>query len=124
MLSRLSRACLSLILLSVVPVRAQPDVPPTVRRWIATVVTRVGEAGRASTAIPDRTGRVEIRPRITADGSLRDATIERSSGSAQIDARALAAARAASPFGPPPPAVLTEDGTTELSFPLDVSARR
>lgn len=120
--SRLSRACLCLLLLSAVPAQAEPSVSPAVRRWIATVVTRIGEAGQSST--PARAGTVEIRLRVAADGSLRDVAIERGSGSAELDARILAAARAAAPFGPPPRALLTEDGTTELSFPVHLSSKR
>lgn len=111
-------ACLSLLLV-VGPAAAQPGASPAVRRWIAGVVTRIGEAERAATATSRRTGgTVGIRLRVAADGSLRDVAVDPGSGSALLDARALAAARAAGPFGPPPPALLTEDGTTELSFPL------
>lgn len=127
----LSRALLSACLLLLahllaVPARAEPGVPPAVRRWIAAVVTKVGEADGAPAPGQPRgqSGTVEIRLRIAADGSLRDATIERGSGSVARDARALAAARAAGPFGPPPRALLTADGTTELSFPLDLAGLR
>lgn len=119
-------ACLLLAHMIAVPAQAEPGVPPAVRRWIAAVVTKVGEADGAPAAgrPRGRSGTVEIRLRIAADGSLRDATIERGSGSAERDAWVLAAARAAGPFGPPPRALLTADGTTELSFPLDLAGHR
>ncbi|GEP06559.1 TonB family protein [Methylobacterium oxalidis] len=102
---------------------AEPAVGAAVRDWLSEVVTRIGAADRAA-APRARGGIVTIRIRIAGDGSLKDAAIENGSKSGALGPRAVAAARAAAPFAPPPPELLTEDGTTELSFPLDLTRRR
>ncbi|MDR7039317.1 MULTISPECIES: TonB family protein [Methylobacterium] len=102
---------------------AERAVGASVRTWLSAVVTKIGAADR-SAAPRSPGGTVTIRVRIAADGSLKDASVEAGSGSAALDDRALAAARAAGPFAPPPRELLTEDGTTELSFPLDLARRR
>ncbi|AWN43330.1 TonB family protein [Methylobacterium durans] len=121
----LLRLCVCVVLCLPAPgaLRAEPAVGAAVRQWLSTVVTRIGAADRAE-APRSRGGTVTIRVRIAADGSLKDASVEGGSGSAALEARALAAARAAAPFAPPPSELLTEDGTTELSFPLDLARRR
>ncbi|GEP12328.1 hypothetical protein MGN01_41730 [Methylobacterium gnaphalii] len=83
------------------------------------VVTKISRAGeKSATATPG--GKVTIRVRIAADGTLEGAAIEESSGSPALDARALQAAEAASPFAPPPEKLLTLEGFTELAFPVEL----
>lgn len=109
------------------PANARPEPGPpktrpertneklTPNRWVADVVTKVTRAGDIGAAETPG-GSVTIRIRIGADGSVEGTAVEESSGSADLDARALAAAKAASPFSPPPQKLLTLGGFTELSF--------
>ncbi len=103
------------------PLRTRPQQPNdklTPNRWVAEVVSKVTRAGDVA-AVDTPGGSVTIRVRIGVDGSVEGAAVEESSGSAALDARALAAAKAASPFSPPPPKLLTLGGFTELSFAVE-----
>ncbi|MDP4023358.1 TonB family protein [Methylobacterium sp. NEAU 140] len=124
--ARFLPACLLAVLLAALiraPDPAAAGETAAARRWLSTVVTRIGEAdrptGAAGSGTRTRAGTVEIRIRIARDGSVIDAQVERSSGSAARDAGALAAIRKAGPFPSPPAELLMADGTTELSFPLE-----
>ncbi|MBW4968620.1 energy transducer TonB, partial [Pseudoalteromonas sp. CR1] len=57
---------------------------------------------------------------VAADGAVRRAEIERSSGSHAIDQRALDAVRAVSPFTAPPAELLAGADVADLSFPLQL----
>jgi len=59
-----------------------------------------------------------VRVEITADGSVRQAEIERGSGSRGLDRRALRAVQRASPFNAPPAELLAETGVADLSVPV------
>lgn len=98
------------------PALAAPRIDAQARAWIAEVVSRIGTADRAARAALGRGGRVTIRVRIGADGALDGIEVEE--GPAVLGERARRAARAAGPFAPPPPGLLTLEGYTELSFPL------
>ena len=95
------------------PGLAAPRVDARARAWVADVVSRIGEADRAARG---GGGQVTIRVRIGADGALEGTALE--DGPAALGARAERAVRAAEPFPPPPPGLLTLEGYTELSFPL------
>lgn len=99
--------------------RQEPRPPKlTPNRWVAAVVTRITQAGETAEADAPG-GSVAIRIRIGADGTLEGAAIEESSGVPALDDRALRAAKAASPFAPPPDKLLTLEGFTELSFAVE-----
>jgi TonB family protein len=85
-----------------------------------------GSAGEATGAAPGRRRYVvvEVRVVLAADGTLRDVSVERGSGSRRTDDMALAAVRAAAPFRPPPEELLTRDGTADLRFPMKMATRR
>ncbi len=87
-------------------------------KWVSMVVTRISRAGETPAAATPG-GTVTIRLRIGADGTMESASIDESSGSEALDSRALAAAKAASPFAPPPERLLTLEGFTELAFPVE-----
>ena len=97
--------------------RPRDRVPPEVRDWISGFVTRIDEADRRLVRGSKRraSSAVTIRVRIGADGSVDRVGIERGSGSLALDRRARTAAW---PFRPPPASILTEAGSTELSFPV------
>lgn len=100
--------------------RAEPSAKPNPKTWVSGVLTRISEAdGRAGRANGPG-GTVSVRVRIGSDGSLDGAAIDESSGKAELDERALRAVRAAAPFAPPPAKLLTLEGFTELSFPLQL----
>lgn len=93
------------------------------RIWIANLVSRVSEVERKFGPNP-QSGRVTLRLRIGTAGTLDWVVVEESSGSTDVDERALRAAQAAAPFDPPPKRLLTLEGFTELSFSLQLDARR
>lgn len=115
--------CVLLLAIGHAQAQAQSRVQSTsaqVRDWVSDVVTKIAEADRSR---DDRSrtkmqGTVTMRIEVAADGFVNRVEVEHSSGSDDLDQRARSAARAASPFGPPPPSLLTNAGTTELSFPL------
>lgn len=104
---------------------AQARATPEVRDWLSGVVAKVdasvgdrgGGIGRGA-----RTS-VGVRVAVAADGVVRQVVVERGSGSRRIDGRAVVAVEAAGPFPAPPRELLTEDGTTTLSFPVEVPRR-
>ena len=116
--SRLRALCVSLILFSWL---AEPAAAVTARTrdWVSMVVTKIAKAA-GDPAVEG--GTVTIRVRIESTGALADVGIDTSSGSAAIDARALLAVKSAAPFKPPPRQLLTLEGFTELSFPLQLSS--
>ena len=101
---------------------ARAGVAPAVRNWLSALVMRIDTAdrndrrGNAHAAA----GTVVVRVEIAADGSVRQAEIERSSGSPGLDRRALRAVQGASPFTAPPAELLTEAGVTDLSVPVQL----
>ncbi|KAB1074366.1 energy transducer TonB [Methylobacterium planeticum] len=107
------------------PGAARAQATPDVQGWLSDLVTRIDKADRARSdpSGAKARGTVTIRVQVAADGFVNRVFVERSSGSPDLDARALAAARSASPFTPPPPALLTRAGITELSFPLRLARR-
>jgi protein TonB len=112
-------AVLGLLLLAG-PSASREGGSPAVRDWLSAFITKIDETDRAqrSNASSKATGTVVIRVEVAADGSVRRAEIERGSGSAALDHRALNAVRAVSPFTAPPAELLTEAGIVDLSFPL------
>ena len=61
-----------------------------------------------------------VRVEVAADGEVKRAEIERSSGSHILDQRALDAVRSVSPFTAPPAELLAGADVTDLSFPLQL----
>lgn len=102
---------------------ARDQTPTAVRDWLSTVITKIAKAEGEKAAPPRHkaSGTVTIRVQIAADGFVNWVTVEQSSGSPDLDERARALVRAAGPFGPPPRQLLTQAGTTDLSFPLRLS---
>ena len=116
------RLCLCAALLAPGEVlgRARDQTSAQVHDWISAVVTKIDKADRerADRSRSKASGTVTIRVQVAADGFVNRVEVERTSGSSDLDARARSAARAASPFSPPPASILTKAGFTELSFPL------
>ena len=117
---------LCLLLLAQAGASAQTRVTPKIREWLSALVAQVTTAEEATGAAPDRRRFVvvEVRVVVAADGTLRDVSVERGSGSRRTDEAALAAVRAAAPFGPPPEDLLTREGTADLGFPMETPRRR
>lgn len=111
---------------------------PTVRAWLSDLVTRIDAADRmGSRTRPGRragrrAGTVVVHVEIAADGSLQLAEIERSSGTPELDQRALRAVQGAvqgksqdnsqgiGPLAAPPAALLGGSGVADLSIPVDL----
>lgn len=100
------------------PPPAQARSEAKARAWVSSVVDKIDAAGGGKAGGPG--GSVTVRLRIASDGTLDGAEIEEGSGSAQLDERALRAVRAAAPFRAPPRQILTLEGFTELSFPVQL----
>ena len=101
---------------------ARDQTSPEVRDWLSAVITKISQAD-SKEANPSRrkpSRAVIVRVQIAADGFVNRVEVERSSGSPDLDQRARSVVRAASPFNPPPAPLLTEAGTTELSFPVQL----
>lgn len=104
---------------------AQARAAPEVRDWLSGVVAKV------DASVGDRGGgngrgartSVDVRVEVAADGVVRRVVVERGSGSRRDDGRAVLAVEAAGPFPAPPKELLTQDGTTTLSFPVEVPRR-
>src|SRR3954451_9993270 len=82
---------------------AWEQTPPEVRDWLSAVITKIAKADHEQTN-PSRgkaSGTVTVRVQVAADGFVNRVEIERSSGSPDLDQRARAVVRAASPFNPP-----------------------
>ncbi len=101
----------------------QARVDSREKDWVSLVVSKISEADRRAAGTRAQRGVVTIRVRVASDGSLEDVAIEQGSGTASLDERALQAVRAAAPFKPPPAGLLSLDGSTELSFPLELRGR-
>jgi TonB family protein len=104
-----------------------PDSPPArdgvsadVRDWLSAVVTKIanGDGGKANPLKPRIACDMIVHVQIAADGFVNRVEVEQTSGSRDCEERAKSLVRTASPFNPPPAALLTKAGTTELSFPL------
>jgi len=118
----LGRISLRFVVLAPSGALARDQTPVAVRDWLSGVITKIVKA-EGETAYPVRrkaSGTVTIRVEIAADGFVNRVAVERNSGSPDLDERARSFVRAASPFAPPPPQLLTKAGTTELSFPLQL----
>lgn len=109
---------LGLMALSWVPAWAAPV--RAVRGWLSDLVTRIDTVDRADrrARAGRRAGTAMVRVEIAADGSVRRAAIERSSGSRVLDRRALRAVRGVSPVAAPPAALLAGAGVVDLSIPV------
>lgn len=102
------------------PVRAMPG--PTVRAWLSDLVTRIDAADRAGRRPGSgrRAGTVVVRVEISADGALQQAEVEHSSGSPDLDQRALRAVRGVGPLSAPPIGLLGTAGVADLSIPVEL----
>lgn len=113
--------CLACLL---VPASAREGVSRAAREWVAAVVGRIEETSRlgARTSAAGKIRRVEIRLRVDRDGSVLGVEVERAATNV-VEKRVRAAVAAAAPFEPPPGELLAADGSTELSFPLELGRR-
>ena len=124
MLSRhspISIALLGLLLLAG-PSASRDGVSPAVQAWLSAFITKIDEADHVwRPGVGNKaSGRVVVRVEVAADGTVRRADVERSSGSSALDQRAVAAVRAVSPFTAPPAELLAGADVTDLSFPLQL----
>lgn len=115
------------LLLAARNVPAQEASEPAVRNWLSDLVTRIDAADRAGRRTSSgrsgagrRAGTVVVHVEIAPDGAVRQAEIERSSGSPGLDQRALRAVRGAGPLTAPPAALLGEAGVADLSIPVEL----
>lgn len=118
LLSMVSLACLA------APASAQDRVSLAVRNWVTSVVTVVSQASRQIDPRPWGKGQtVQIRVRVSGDGTVLDVTIERPTVDALTEKRVREVVIAAGPFKRPPAEMLAANGSTELSFPVEADAR-
>jgi TonB family protein len=107
---------------------------PTVRAWLSDLVTRIDAVDRTGSRPRParRAGTVLVHVQIAADGSLQRAEIEQTSGSPDLDQRALRAVQGAvqgtiagtgrgtGRLAAPPAGLLGEAGVADLSIPVDL----
>jgi len=86
------------------------------QKWKPEVAVRVHDPGRKQVS-PDRGYVTVLQVRLDGAGALVDASVQRSSGIDFLDGAAIAAFRAAQPFGPPPQ-TLVKDGKVTFNFGL------
>ncbi|WP_456685733.1 energy transducer TonB family protein [Bradyrhizobium sp. P5_C11_2] len=124
MATRHIRACGAVLglLLFASPSTSRDDVSPAVRDWLSAFITKIDEAdgGRRQSIASKTGGTVVVRVEVAADGVVKRAEIERSSGSRALDQRALDVVRAVSPLTSPPAELLAGADVTNLSFPLQL----
>jgi TonB family protein len=116
---RIAGLALLLIVLTS-PVQATPG--PAARAWLSDLVTRIDAADRAARrpGSDRRGGTVVVHVEIAPDGSLQRVEVERSSGSPDLDQRALRAVRGIGPLSAPPAALLGIAGVADLSVPVEL----
>ncbi|MCJ2071289.1 energy transducer TonB [Methylobacterium sp. J-030] len=102
------------------PVRAMPG--PSARAWLSDLVTRIDAADRAERRAGSerRAGTVVVRVEIAAGGALQRVEVERSSGSPDLDQRALRAVRGVGLLSAPPAGLLGSAGVADLSIPVEL----
>jgi len=117
---------LCFLLLGPANAQAQAGVAPEVREWLSALVAKVETAENANGVA--WSGRrplvVDLRIVVGADGALRDVSVEGRSRSRATDESVIAAVRSAAPFARPPDALLTPEGTVDLSFPMELTRRQ
>lgn len=131
--ARIRAACLAAGLAVVVfASEARARVDPREKEWVATVVNRITDKVAKSITVADPRGAgarqrsklrglaMTVRVRIAADGTVAEVAIEEGTGSSDLDERTVQAVRSAGPFRPPPTQLLTLEGATDLSFPLEL----
>ncbi|MCJ2103532.1 energy transducer TonB [Methylobacterium sp. E-046] len=101
---------------------AQAGSERAMRRWLSDLVTRIDAGDRAArpsgSARP--TGTVVVHVRITPDGAVQQVEVERSSGSPDLDRRALRAVQGVGRLPAPPSALLDLSGVADLSIPVEL----
>ena len=102
------------------PARAAPG--PAARAWLSDLVMRIDAADRAGRRPGSgwRGGTVVVHVEIAPDGVLQRAEVERSSGSPDLDQRALRAVRAVGPLSAPPAGLVSSGGVADLSIPVEL----
>lgn len=110
------------LLLFAGPSASREAISPAVRDWLSAFITKIDEADSAlhHPVASKPAGTVVVRVEVAADGEVKRAEIERSSGSHILDQRALDAVRSVSPFTAPPAELLAGADVTDLSFPLQL----
>lgn len=117
-----SAVCLACFLL---PAMAVEGGSLAARKWVTSLVSRVGEAVRPDSIDPaNKQQMVEIRVRVAVDGSILNVVVELPSVDEVLEKRIKAAVAATGPFEPPPGELLAADGSTELSFPIETGEAR
>jgi TonB family protein len=93
-----------------------------VRGWLSNLVTRIDAADRSARRPGSRraSGTVVVHVEIAADGSVQRAEVEESSGSQDLDRRALRAVQGVGSLPAPPAALLGLSGVADLSIPVEL----
>ena len=109
-----------LLVPSASPACATPG--PAARAWLSDFVTRIDAADRVGRRPGSgrRLGTVLVHVEIGANGALQRVEVERSSGSPELDQRALRAVRGVGPLAAPPVGVLGSAGVADLSIPVEL----
>jgi TonB family protein len=110
------------LLLATGSAQAREGYGPGVRRWLSDLVMRIDAADRAMLrpGASRPAGTVVVRVMIAADGSLQGAEVEGSSGSPDLDQRALSAVRNVGLLPAPPRALVVASGVADLSIPVEL----
>ncbi|MCJ2065200.1 energy transducer TonB [Methylobacterium sp. J-088] len=102
------------------PAQAAPG--PAARAWLSDLVMRIDAAERAERRPGSRRrgGTVVVHVEIAPDGVLQRVEIERSSGSPDLDRRALRAVRGVGSLAAPPKGLVGSTGLADLSIPVEL----
>jgi protein TonB len=107
----LRAGCLGLLIGTVQPCFAQMD---TVGQWEAQVTLRLADQRRFPPEAKGQSGAAKVAFTIDRSGHLISETLVESTGSALLDAEAIAMVKRAQPFPPPPPEVREDSPKFEL----------
>ena len=108
---RLCAGCLGLLIATAQPCAAQTDA---IGQWEAQVTLRLADQRRFPPEARGQSGAAKVAFTIDRSGRLISETLIESTGSALLDAEAMAMVKRAQPFPPPPPDVREDSPKFEL----------
>jgi protein TonB len=107
----LRAGCLGLVIGTAQPCSAQMDA---IGRWEAQVTLRLADQRRFPPEAKGQNGAAKVAFTIDRSGHVISETLVESTGSALLDAEAIAMVKRAQPFPPPPPEVREDSPKFEL----------